>query len=101
MVSNSFFVASGWRAVLAAPGIAMGGQIDVRPPVYNPAFVHDRIASTASPGASATLDLVRRSRKFVGDFPRLRLLDGPRFNAKVLSHKPMRRQFGNLASQSR
>jgi len=30
-------------------------------------------------GASAARDLVRRSRKFISDFPRLRLLDDPRF----------------------
>jgi len=79
MVSSSFFVTSGWRAVIAAPGIAVIRQIDVRPPVYTPAFVDNRVASAASPGASAARDFVRRSRKFIGDFPRLRLLDGPRF----------------------
>jgi hypothetical protein len=94
MVSNSFFAASGWRAGLATPGIAVSGQIDVRPPVHTPAFVHDRAASAAR-------QLVRRSRKFIGDFQRPRRLDGPRFNATVLSQEPVRRQFGNLASQSR
>jgi len=79
MDSSSFFVASGWRAILAAPGIAVSRQIDVRPPVYTPAFVHDRVASAASPGASAARDLVRRCPKFIGDFPRRRRLDGPRF----------------------
>jgi hypothetical protein len=101
MVSSSFFVASGWRAGLATPGIAVSRQIDVRPPVYTPAFVHDRVALAASPGASAARHLVRRSRKFIGDFPRLRFLDSPRFNATILSQEPVRRQFGNLAFQSR
>jgi hypothetical protein len=41
-----------------------------------PAFVHDRVASAASLGASAARDTVR--------------------GAMVLSHEPMRRQFGNL-----
>jgi hypothetical protein len=57
MVSSSFFGASGWRAVLAALGIAVNGQIDC--------------ASTAR--------AVRRFRKFIGDFLRLRLLDRQRF----------------------
>jgi hypothetical protein len=39
------------------PGIAVIRQIDVVPPAYTPAFVHDRVAS---PGASAARDLVRR-----------------------------------------
>jgi hypothetical protein len=36
MVSSPFFLASGWRAVLAAPGIAVIRQVDVRPPAYTP-----------------------------------------------------------------
>ena len=88
MVSSSFFAASGWRAGLATPWIAVSRQIDVRPPAYTPAFVLVQAASAAR-------DLIRRSRKFVSDFPRLRRLDGPRFNAAVLAHEPVRRQFGS------
>jgi hypothetical protein len=62
--------------------------------VYTPAFVHDRVASAAR-------HVVRRSRKFIGDCPQLGRLGGPRFNATVLSQEPVRRQFGNLAFQSR
>jgi hypothetical protein len=105
MVSSSFFAASGWRAVLAAPaatfftvavsapGIAVSCQINFRPPVSTPAFVHDRIAPAASPGA-AWRAIWFAVPKFIVDFARLRLLNGPRFNAVVLSHEPLRRQFG-------
>ena len=54
-----------------------------------------------SPGASAARHSIRRCRKFIVDFPRLCLFDGPTFNAKVLSHEPVRRQFGNLAPHIR
>ena len=71
----SFFAASGWRAGLATLEIAVSRQIDVRPPAYTPAFVLVQAASAAR-------DLIRRSRKFVSDFPRLRRLDGPRFTRR-------------------
>jgi len=51
------------------------------------------VASAASHGASAARDLVRHSRKFIGDFPRLRLLDGPKVNAMVLSQELVTRQL--------
>ena len=53
----------------------MSGQIDGASAVYTPAFVHDRVASAAR-------HVVRRSRKFIVDFPRLRRLDGPRFTRR-------------------
>jgi hypothetical protein len=76
MVSSSFFAACGWRAGLAAPGIAVISQIDGRPPAYPR---HSSMIGVASPGAPAARDFVRRSRKFIGDFQWLRHLDGPRF----------------------
>jgi hypothetical protein len=93
MVSSSFFAASGWRAGLATLEIAVSRQIDVRPPVYTPAFVHGRIPWRIGGARSRS-----PSRKFVGDFPRLRFLNGPRFNAMVLSQELVTRQFANLAS---
>ena len=75
-------------------------QVDFRQFVQ-PGILHDRATSAASPGASAARHLVRRSRKFIVDFPRLRLLDGPRFNAVVLSHEPVQRQFANLRLRPR
>jgi hypothetical protein len=43
------------------PGIAVIRRIDVVPPAYTPAFIHDRVAS---PDASAR-DFVRRSRNLL------------------------------------
>jgi hypothetical protein len=97
MVSIPFFVASGWRAVLAARGIAVIRQVDVRPPAYTRAFVHDRVAS---PGASTARHLVRRSRKFICDFPWLRLLDAPRFQRDGIIARTRDKAIRHLAFQS-
>lgn len=89
MVSSSFFVASGRRAGLATLEIAVSRQIDVRPPVYTPAFVHDLAASAAR-------HVVRRCRKFIGDFPRLRRLDGPRFTRRYYRRNLCERNSATL-----
>src|ERR1700732_5564720 len=112
MVSSSFFATSGLRAVIAAlagtfftvvmsaPGIAVSRQIDVRPPVYTPGFVDNR-GHRPRPLAHR-----RRGLSFAVPGNSLPISRGcafstvPGFNAMVLSHEPVRRQFGKLASQS-
>jgi hypothetical protein len=98
MVSSSFFVTSGWRAVLAAPGIAVIRQIDVRPPAYR---------RHSSMIWSCPLAHRRRAIWFAVPGNSLAVFRGcafstvPGFNAMVLSQELMTRQFGNLASQFR
>jgi hypothetical protein len=97
MVSSPFFLASGWRAVLAAPGIAVIRQVDVRPPAYTPdssmigshPLAHRRRAIWfAVPG------------KFIADFSWLRLLDAPRFQRDGIIARTRDKAIRHLAFQS-
>jgi hypothetical protein len=93
MVSSPFFLASGWRAVLAAPGIAVIRQVDVRPPAYTP---------DSSMIGSHPLAHRRRAIWFAVPGNSLPISRGcafstlPDFNAMVLSQELVTRQFGTL-----